>query len=61
VQLARDSAVRELYDLAADLATQAAGRIIQRQLSSADHADLVRDAIAEIGRIHETDRPESQN
>jgi F-type H+-transporting ATPase subunit b len=61
LQLARDSAVRELYDLAADLATQAAGRIIRRQLSSADHADLVRDAIAEIGRSHESDGSEAQN
>ena len=61
LQLARNSAVRELYDLAADLATQAAGRIIRRQLSSADHAELVREAIAEIGRLHDGDRPEAQN
>jgi len=61
VQHARDTAVRDLYDLAADLATEAAGRIIHRHLSPADHAELVRESIAEIGRAYEGNPPESQN
>lgn len=61
VQLARDTAVSELYNLAADLATEAAGRIIRRQLSPADHAELVRESIAEIGRAQQSGPADGQN
>lgn len=61
VQLARDTAVRELYGLAADLATEAAGRIIRRQLSPADHAELVRESIAQLGRPQEGGSSEGRN
>ena len=61
VQLAQDAAVSELYNLAADLATEAAGRIIRRQLSPADHAELVRESIAEIGRAQQSGPADGQN
>jgi len=53
IDLARDSAVSELYNLTADLAADAAGRIIRRQLSPADHAELVRESIEEIRSLRE--------
>ena len=61
VQLARDTAVGELYGLAADLATEAAGRIIRRQLSPADHAELVRESIAQLRRPQEGGPSEGRN
>jgi F-type H+-transporting ATPase subunit b len=61
IRLARDTAVSELYTLAADLATDAAGRIIRRQLSPADHAELVRESIEEIRKAHEPQAPRATN
>lgn len=50
IDLARESAVRELYTLGAQLATDAAGRIIGRELNPADHERLIAESIAELGR-----------
>ena len=61
IDLARDSAVRELYNLTADLAADAAGRIIRRQLSPADHAELVRESIEEIRSVREGNGRGAQN
>lgn len=41
IKLAADSAVKELYDRTAELAVQVAGGIIRKELSPADHRDLV--------------------
>ena len=50
VKLARDSAVRELYDLGSRLATDVAGKIIAKELSPADHERLIAESIAELGK-----------
>ncbi|MCB9851149.1 MAG: F0F1 ATP synthase subunit B [Phycisphaerales bacterium] len=51
IGVARDSAVRELYDLGGKLATQVAGKIISRELSPADHERLIQESIAELGKV----------
>ncbi len=48
IGIARDSAVRELCDLGAKLATDAATKIVGRELSSDDHERLIRESIDEI-------------
>lgn len=48
IELARDTALRELYEKSADLATNVAGSILRRQLSGEDHARLVREALEEL-------------
>lgn len=48
IWIARDTAVKELYERAAALATGAAARILQRELGPADHERLVADTIAAL-------------
>lgn len=48
IGIARDTAVKDLYVLAGRLATDAAARIIRKELSAADHERLVSEAIAAI-------------
>jgi len=48
ITLARDTAVKELYDLTADLAVDVAARLVRRELSEDDHRRLVQEAIGEI-------------
>jgi F-type H+-transporting ATPase subunit b len=48
IQLAADSARKELHDEAAELAVRVAGRIIQKQLSAADHRALVAESLKEM-------------
>ena len=55
IGIARDTAVKELYALAAQIATSAAGRILERELSPADHERLV----AETLKVLEASPPEA--
>ena len=48
IGMARDSALRELYDRSAELAMNMAGTILKRQVSVEDHERLVTDALAEL-------------
>ncbi|MEM6454197.1 MAG: F0F1 ATP synthase subunit B [Acidobacteriota bacterium] len=48
VGLARDGAVKELYALSGTLATELAGRIIEKELDPKDHTRLIEDALREI-------------
>ncbi len=48
IGIARDSAVRELCDLGAKMATDAATKIVGRELSAGDHERLIRESIDEI-------------
>jgi F-type H+-transporting ATPase subunit b len=48
IQLAADSARKELHDEAAELAVRVAGRIIQKQLTAADHRALVTESLKEM-------------
>jgi len=56
IGLARDTAIKEVYDRMADLATTAAGRIIGRQLDATGHERLIAEAIDELaaGDSHRT-------
>ena len=50
IDIARDAAVRDLYDLGGKLATEVAGRIIRKELNPADHEQLIKESIAELGQ-----------
>ena len=56
IEIARDTAVSEIYRIAAHLATDAAGRIIRKELSPDDHKALIEESIEGI-----PDRPSSSN
>jgi F-type H+-transporting ATPase subunit b len=45
IGLAKEAAVQELFQLSAKLTTEVAGRILRREISPADHEDLVRRSI----------------
>lgn len=45
ITLAKDTAVKELYDQTAALAVQVAGGIVKRTLSAEDHKDLVAESL----------------
>ena len=53
VGIARDTAVRELYNLSADLATHMAGKIISKELklNPADQERLIEESITELGHL----------
>ncbi len=48
IDIARVTAVKELYTVSGNLATEIAGRIVGRELKSEDHERLIRDSIAEL-------------
>ncbi|MFQ5495085.1 MAG: F0F1 ATP synthase subunit B [Phycisphaerae bacterium] len=48
IGIATDSAVKELYGLSARLATDAASRIIRRELTADDHERLIAESIREL-------------
>ena len=48
IELATESARKDLHDQAAELAVMVAGKIIQKQLSPADHRDLVTRSLQEM-------------
>jgi F-type H+-transporting ATPase subunit b len=49
IDIATDTAVKQLFDRAASMATQAAGRILERELDPRDHERLVAEAIETLG------------
>ena len=48
IGLARDTAVKELYDLTAMLATEAASRIIAKELDAKEHERLIAESIDQL-------------
>lgn len=48
IQIATDTATKELYQLSARLATDMASRVVGRELTTQDHERLIREAIQEI-------------
>lgn len=48
IELATESARKELHDQASELAVMVAARIIQKELSAADHRDLVARSLQEM-------------
>ncbi len=50
VGLATDTAVKELYDLSARIATEVASRIIRKELSPKEHERLISESIEELAK-----------
>lgn len=48
IELAKETALKELYTTSAKLTTELAGRILEREISPADHERLIRDSIARL-------------
>lgn len=49
IEMATDGALKELAERSADLAVELAGKIVQARLSSADHRELIQQAVARFG------------
>ena len=45
IAIAKETAVKELYSLTAQLTTQVAGKILEREIQPSDHERLIRDSI----------------
>ncbi len=52
ISLARDTAIKELYGLTAQLATEVAGKIVGKELNAADHERLVSESVDELSKLH---------
>jgi len=52
IELARDDAVKQLHDQAVLLATNIAGKIVERELTPTDHKRLVDEALADLGKMN---------
>ena len=48
INVAKDAALKDLGTLSANLAVNLAGEIVRRELQSADHADLIKTAMANL-------------
>ncbi|HEY2739737.1 MAG TPA: hypothetical protein VGK45_15115, partial [Thermoanaerobaculia bacterium] len=48
IQLATDTATKQLYALSARMATDLAGRIIRKELTPQDHERLIAESIQEL-------------
>lgn len=48
ITIAQETAVKDLYSLAAQLSTQVAARVLGREINPQDHERLIRDSIAEL-------------
>jgi F-type H+-transporting ATPase subunit b len=48
IKIAQETGVKELYVLAAQLTTQVAGKILQREIQPSDHERLIQDSIREL-------------
>jgi F-type H+-transporting ATPase subunit b len=51
IEAARDAAIREVHNQAAELSTMIAEKIIRRNLSAADQQDLVQEALGQLDSI----------
>ena len=52
IGIARDSAVRDLYELGAKLATEVASKVIGREVNPADHERLIQESIADLEKVN---------
>jgi F-type H+-transporting ATPase subunit b len=57
---AKNTALRELYEQSAQLATTIAGNLLKREITPQDHRRLVEDALVEIGNGDGREGPESR-
>ena len=51
IDLAKQTAIKELYATSSELATEIASRIVQRELNAQDHEKLISDSIEELGNL----------
>jgi F-type H+-transporting ATPase subunit b len=51
IEIAKDTAIKELYDLAGGLVTEVASRVVRKELSGADHERLISESIDEFRRV----------
>ena len=51
IELAKQSAIKDLYATSSELATEIASRIVQRELNAQDHEKLISDSIKELGNL----------
>jgi F-type H+-transporting ATPase subunit b len=51
IDLAKQTAIKELYATSSELATEIASRIVQRELNAQDHEKLISDSIKELGNL----------
>lgn len=51
IGIAKETAVKELYILAAQLTTQAASKVLRREIQPSDHERLIRDAMRELSDL----------
>ncbi|HXO20716.1 MAG TPA: F0F1 ATP synthase subunit B [Thermoanaerobaculia bacterium] len=54
IEIATETAIKELYTASANLATELAARVIGRELKPEDHERLIAQAIADLDRARET-------
>lgn len=52
VNTAKEQAIGEIYEQTADLATQVAGKILQRELTAADQSALVSESLKELADLN---------
>ena len=50
IESAKEAAISEMHAHVADLSTQIAGKILQREISAADQQQLVSESLAELGK-----------
>ena len=51
IQVATDTAVRELYDLSGKLATDVASRIIRKEIDAKEHERLIAESLDELSKV----------
>ncbi len=51
IGLARDGAIKELYERTAEMATVVAGRVLRRQLTSEEHDRMLSESLDELNRL----------
>jgi len=51
IDLAKQTAIKDLYATSAELATEIASRILQREISAQDHERLISESIEELGDL----------
>ena len=52
IEIARDDAVKKLYDQTIVLATTVAGKIVRKDLTAGDHKRLLDESLSELGRMN---------
>lgn len=58
IGIARDTALKDLYQESVQLAMSLAGSVLKRQLTSEDHQRLVQESLAELARKHNGEESE---